>query len=249
VVVRRLDDPNAKLFEVLLAADALRRTGVRRVLLLAPYLPYMRQDRAFAPGEAVSQRVLGRLLGEAFDRVVTLEPHLHRIRDLGEVFPCATTALGAAPLLAGWCRARGRDTLVVGPDEESLPWARAIAREAGLPFVVGTKRRSGDRRVRVRLPDLPAARRAVLVDDIASTGVTLAAAARALRARGIREVEAAVVHAIFAEGAATTLRRAGIARVVSCDTVVHPSNGITTARRFAEAIRAPARGGGIRRES
>jgi len=184
---------------------------------------------------------------------VTLEPHLHRIRRLGEVFACESVALGAAPLLADWCRALGPETLVVGPDVESAPWARAIARAAELPFVVGAKRRSGDRRVRVVLPPLPDARRAVLVDDIASTGETLAAAARALRAAGIREVEAAVVHAIFARGAATTLRRAGIDRVVSCDTVVHPSNGIPTARLLAEAIRSPAgrtrsrRVGGTRR--
>jgi ribose-phosphate pyrophosphokinase len=239
VVVRRLDDPNAKLFDVLLAVDALRRTGVRRIALLAPYLPYMRQDRVFEPGEGVSQRVLGRLLGDAVDRLVTLEPHLHRIRRLEEVFACRADALGAAPLLAGFCRAQGPGTLVVGPDEESAPWAGAIARAAGLAHVVGTKERRGDRRVRVRLPDLPPARTAVLVDDIASTGVTLAAAARALRDRGVRRVEAAVVHAIFARGAATTLRRAGIARLVSCDTVVHPSNAIPTAGLFAAAIRSP----------
>jgi ribose-phosphate pyrophosphokinase len=79
LLVRSLHDPNAKLFELLLAAAALRDSGAPSVTLVAPYLPYMRQDRAFARGEAVSQRVLGRLLGGAFDRVVCVEPHLHRI--------------------------------------------------------------------------------------------------------------------------------------------------------------------------
>lgn len=240
VVLRRLDDPNAKLFETLLAADALRRSGVEQIALAAPYLPYMRQDRVFEPGEGVSQHVLADVIGRAFDRVVTVEPHLHRIRDLGEVFDCATVAIAAAPLLAGWCRKRGRGTLVVGPDEESEPWTRAVAAAAGLPWVVGRKVRRGDRSVRVSLPPLPEARRAVLIDDIASTGVTLAAAARALRAAGIRQVEAAVVHAIFAKGAATTLRRAGIVRVVSCDTVVHATNAISTASSLAQAIRSRA---------
>lgn len=50
IIVRSLHDPNAKLLEVLLAADAVRRAGARRVTLVAPYLPYMRQDRVFAPG-------------------------------------------------------------------------------------------------------------------------------------------------------------------------------------------------------
>ena len=61
ILVRSLHEPNAKLVEVLLAADALRRAGARRVTLVSPYLPYMRQDAVFAPGEPISQRVIGRL--------------------------------------------------------------------------------------------------------------------------------------------------------------------------------------------
>ncbi len=240
VMIRRLDDPNPKLFELLLAADALRQSGVRQIALIAPYLPYMRQDRSFEPGESVSQRVLADLLGRVVDRVVTLEPHLHRIHDLAEVFACPTIAIPAAPLLAAWCRGRGSRTLIVGPDEESAPWTRAVADRAGLPFVVGRKQRVGDRKVRVTLPGLPPVDRAVLIDDIASTGQTLAAAARELKRAGIRQIDAAVVHAIFAKGAAATLRRAGVRRIVSCDSVVHPTNAIATAKALASAIRGPA---------
>lgn len=241
VVIRRLDDPNAKLFDVLLAVDALRRTGVANVALVAPYLPYMRQDRVFEAGEAVSQRVFADVVSGAVDRVVTVEAHLHRIHALGEVFTCPAVSIPAAPLLADWCRRLGPRTVVVGPDEESEPWARAIAQAAGLPYVVGRKHRAGDRRVRVTLPSLPAVDRAVLVDDIASTGMTLCAAARELKRAGIRRVEAAVVHAIFARGAATALRRAGVHRIVSCDTVVHPTNAIGSVPALAAAIRRPAR--------
>jgi ribose-phosphate pyrophosphokinase len=236
VLTRRLDDPNAKLFEILLAADALRRAGVRRIALVAPYLPYMRQDRVFAPGGAVSQQVLARMISGAVDDMVTLEPHLHRIADLREVFDCETRSLPSAPLLAHWCERGRAATLVVGPDEESEPWVRSIADEADLPWVVGQKRRRGDRSVRIRLPELPAARRAVIVDDIASTGATLAEAARVLRRRGIDRVEAAVVHAIFAPGATAALSRAGVDRVISCDTVLHETNAIATAPYFAAAI-------------
>jgi len=240
VVIRRLDDPNAKLFEVLLAIDALRRTGVTRIALVAPYLPYMRQDRVFEAGEAVSQLVFADVVSHAVDRVVTVEPHLHRIHELGEVFACSAVSIPAAPLLADWCRRLGRRTVVVGPDEESEPWARAIAEAAGLPYVVGRKHRAGDRRVRVILPELPPVDRAVLVDDIASTGMTLSAAARELKRAGIRRIEAAVVHAIFARGAATVLRRAGVHRIVSCDTVVHATNAISCVPAVASAIRSRA---------
>jgi ribose-phosphate pyrophosphokinase len=233
VVVRSLHDPNAKLVEVLLAADALRRAGARRVSLVAPYLGYMRQDAVFGPGQPISQRVIGDLLGRAFDAVLTLEAHLHRVRRLREVIPCRAESLPAAPLVAEWLRGRGKPRLVVGPDEESEPWVREVARLAGLPWVVGRKERLSDSRVRVVLPALPAARDALLYDDIASTGATLASAARALRARRIRSVQVAVVHALFAPGALGRLRRAGVRRVVSCDTVPHRSNAIASAAPFA----------------
>jgi ribose-phosphate pyrophosphokinase len=240
IVVRSFDNPDGKLFEALLAADASRRAGARRVTLVAPYLPYMRQDKVFEPGEPVSQRVLGTMLGEAFDRVVTLEAHLHRIRRLGEVIPCRARSLSAAPALAQWMRAHARGALVVGPDAESMPWVREIGRAAGTNWIVGRKQRLGDRTVHVHFDDLPAARRAVVIDDVASSGATLAGAARALRVRGIARIDAIVVHAIFAPGAISLIRRAGVRRILSCDTIAHPTNAIRCAPLVADALRGPS---------
>ena len=240
LVVRSLHDPNAKLFELLLAAAALRDGGAESVTLVAPYLAYMRQDRAFARGEAVSQRVLGELLGSAFDRVVCVEPHLHRITSLSEVFPCEAQAISAAPAIAAWLAAEGEPCWVIGPDEESAPWVSAIGDAAHFPHVVARKRRSGDDAVEVTLPIGARAPcdRAVIVDDIASSGATLAAAARALYAAGAKQVDAVVAHAIIAPGAEARLREARIARFVSCDTIPHPTNAIATADLIANALLA-----------
>jgi ribose-phosphate pyrophosphokinase len=237
VLVRSLHDPNAKLVEVILAADALRHAGARKVTLVAPYLPYMRQDQVFTPGEPVSQRIIGALLGGLFERVLTVEAHLHRIRRLAEVVPGAARSLSAAPALAEWVGRHAPGALLVGPDAESAPWVGAVARRAGVDWVVGDKVRLGARRVRLTLPPLPACRRAVLIDDIASSGATLAAAARALRRAGVATVEVAVVHAICAPGALDRIRRAGVRRVVSCDTIPHPTNAITVAPLLAAALR------------
>jgi ribose-phosphate pyrophosphokinase len=229
IVVRSLHDPNAKLVELVLAADALRRSGARRITLVAPYLCYMRQDSVFRPGEPVSQRAVGEMLSRTFDRVITVEPHLHRTRSLRQVFGVPATAVSAAPALAAWISRSAGRPLLVGPDEESLPWVRSIARLADLPALVGQKERLGDARVRVRFPPFGAARRAVIVDDIASSGATLAAAARELRRAGVRDVDVAVVHALFAPGALGRLRRAGVGRIASCDTVPHQTNAIRVA--------------------
>ncbi len=235
LLVRSLHDPNAKLFELLLALAALRETEARAVTLVAPYLAYMRQDRAFAPGEAVSQRVLGDLLGRAFDRVLTVEPHLHRVRSLGQVFSCEAVALSAAPAIADWLTAQVGPFWVVGPDEESAAWVRAIAERAHFPHAVASKERGGDESVSVRLPEgarAPCAR-AVIVDDIASSGATLSAAAAELYAAGAEQVDAVVAHAVFAPGAEKRMREAGIARVASCDTIPHPTNAISVAPLLA----------------
>lgn len=238
-VVRSLHDPNAKLVEIALAADALRRGGARTVTLVAPYLPYMRQDVAFRPGEPVSQRVVGDWLGRVFDGVLTVEAHLHRVATLGAVVPGRSRSLSAAPVIARWLRP-GADTWVVGPDAESRPWVEAIARAAGAHSVVADKVRRGDRAVAVRLPRIPRGSRAVIVDDIASSGATIAATARALRRAGAGIVDAVVVHPIFAPGARRRIREAGVRHLVSCDTISHPTNAISIAPILADAI-APKR--------
>jgi len=171
--------------------------------------------------------------------VLTLEAHLHRVHRLAEVMGRASRSLSAAPPVAAWLRGGTRDAgdcLVVGPDAESAPWVRAIARGAGARWVVGRKQRLADRSVRLDLPPLPPCRRALIVDDIASSGATLAAAARALRRRDVGVVDALVVHAIFAAGALAQIRAAGVRRVVSCDTVPHATNRIATAAIFAPLL-------------
>lgn len=236
VVVRSLFDPNRKLLEVLLAADALRRSGARRVILLAPYLPYMRQDMVFSPGEPISQQVIGTLLSRAFDGVVTLEAHLHRIQQLEEAIPCRALSISAAPLLAAWVRRAGKKCLVVGPDAESEPWVQDIAQRAGTPWIVGKKERYGDHRVHIRFPPLPPCSRAVIVDDIASSGVTLAVAANTLRQHGIPTIDALIVHAIFSPGALVRIHRAGIRQVLSCDTIRHATNLFRSASLLAPTL-------------
>jgi ribose-phosphate pyrophosphokinase len=236
ILLRQIHDPNAKLLELVLAADALRRAGVRRLTLVAPYLPYMRQDRVFEAGQPHSQSVVGRLLGTAFDRVLTVEAHLHRTPRLRDVLPCPATSLSAAPAFADWVRSRRGSVVLIGPDQESEVWVRRLARACRVPWYVGHKERLGDRRVRIRFPDLPVVSKAILVDDIVSSGSTLAVAARALRARGIPRIEALAVHALVTPSGLTRMRAAGIAALRSCDTVPHPTNRFRVASLLAARL-------------
>jgi ribose-phosphate pyrophosphokinase len=242
IVYQSLDRPNEKLVELILAASALRDLGAKRLVLVAPYLCYMRQDKAFHPGEAVSQRVVGKLLAREFDKVVTVEPHLHRTRSMGEVFPdTETAALSSAPLLAELICGDQNDEqpVIVGPDIEALQWSKAVAEKVGAPVVVLDKKRKGDRDVTVTLSgdaDLKG-RCAYLIDDVASTGETIAAAARLLLEMGAAKVEAVVAHALFNDDNLAVMTDAGVSRIRSTDTVSHSSNAIGIAPLLAGALK------------
>jgi len=241
-VFRSLDHPNEKLFELLLAADALRRQGVKEVGLVSPYLGYMRQDQVFQPGEPVSQQVIARLLASAFDDVLTVEAHLHRIHRLSEVFDCRAESVSAAVPIAEWLRDRPRPGIVIGPDSESEPWIRSIAGRAGLDWVVASKTRLSDRDVQIELPELqPTVRDAWIVDDIASSGKTLEVLVRILKQRGVEHVGAIVVHALMDDETPDRLARCGLDVLVSSDSITDSSNGISLAPLLAGEIAARAR--------
>ena len=242
VVYVSLDQPNEKLLALMFASEALRRVGAKRLVLVAPYLCYMRQDAAFREGEAISQKVIGRMLADAFDRVITVDAHLHRTARIEEVFPgIAADDLSAVPAMVETLRASGVDprTVVVGPDEESRPWVADLAGRLGLEHAVARKTRRGDRSVEISFADpaLFAGRPALLVDDIVSSGGTLIVCGKALQAAGATTVDAVVTHALFAPELAHALFAAGIRSVKSTDSVPHPTNAIALDGILAAALR------------
>ncbi|WP_280551907.1 ribose-phosphate diphosphokinase [Halomonas sp. 25-S5] len=238
VLYRSLDRPNDKLVELLLLARHARQQGVTRLVLVAPYLAYMRQDIAFHPGEIVSQTIVGGFLAELFDAVITVDPHLHRIASLDQAIPLKhAIALSGAPRLAELIAEKRHDPLLLGPDEEALQWVQQAAEVTG--FDVGTcrKTRNGDRNVRVELPDIEVAgRQVVLMDDVASSGHTVARAAEALLDAGAASVDVAITHALFAGDALAVIQAAGVGEVWSTDCIAHDSNAIAMAPVLAEAL-------------
>jgi ribose-phosphate pyrophosphokinase len=96
VLVCSLERPNDKAVPLYLTAATVRELGVQRILLVASYLPYMRQDAAFRAGEGVSARHVARWLSSFVDAVVTVDPHLHRIRPLAEIYSIPTRVVAAA---------------------------------------------------------------------------------------------------------------------------------------------------------
>jgi ribose-phosphate pyrophosphokinase len=238
IVCRSLNRPNGKLVELMLTAATARSHGVRRLVLVAPYLCYQRQDTAFRAGESVSQQIVGAFLARYFDELITVDPHLHRVASIEESVPCRrAVSCTAAPLIASFLRGRSNNPLLVGPDSESRQWVGAIAGGQNLDYVVASKSRHGDRKVEIEFPAFEyAGRDVVLIDDVVSTGCTLATAARHLRRAGVRSVDCLVTHCLLTPEAETALREAGIEWIWSTDSIEHASNVIELAPLLAEAV-------------
>jgi len=220
-IVCTLDHPDPKVVPLLMAAATARELGAARVGLVAPYLAYMRQDTRFHPGEAISASIFGKLLGGAFDWLVTADPHLHRYRRLGEAYPLDAHAVHAAPRAAAWIRDHVEAPLIVGPDGESAQWANAVAAALGAPCVTASKERRGDRDVRIELPGIERwpAHMPVLLDDIIASGQTMIETLRCLRQHGRPAAVCVGLHGVFAPGAREGLLAAGASQVVTSNSI------------------------------
>ena len=234
-----LHRPDDKLIPLLFLAATARDLGAASVGLVAPYLAYMRQDRRFQEGEGVTSTYFARIISAAVDWLVTVDPHLHRRSSLAEVYSVGTDLVHAAPHISEWIRANVPQPLLVGPDEESGQWVRAVAEGAGAPSVVLEKVRRGDRDVSVSVPDVERwrDRTPVLLDDIISTARTMIATVGHLARAGLRPPVCIGVHGVLAKRAYEELQSAGAARVVTCNTIPHPSNAIDLSRALAHGVR------------
>ena len=238
VLLRSLHLPGDKLTELMLAAPTARQLGAQHLSLVAPYLAYMRQDTAFAPGQAVSQRIVGTWLATLFNAVITVDPHLHRVATLSEAVPARQAiALSAAPLLGDWIARQRPGAFLLGPDSESAQWVTQAAAAHGLAHAVCTKQRHGDRHVEIALPACNLRGQVVVIlDDVASSGHTLATAAALALAAGAASVDVAVTHALLSGDALQRIYQAGVGEFWSTDSIAHTSNVVGLATLLAGAI-------------
>ncbi|MBS7623935.1 ribose-phosphate diphosphokinase [Candidatus Bathyarchaeota archaeon] len=227
-----------RLIELLFALDAAKELGARRTIAVVPYLAYARQDRRFRPGEVVSNSTVGRLL-EAVrtDLLVTVDVHQ---RESLKNYRIGTVDVSAMPLLAEYLNSMGLDRpYILAPDKGASAHAQCVASILGTEYTHFEKRRdrvTGQIVMREVDADIEG-RDAVILDDIISTGATIAEAARIVKKLGARKIIAACTHALLIGDAMESMVKGGITEVISTDTVAGSTSKVSVAPAISDSLR------------
>ncbi|QRN04613.1 ribose-phosphate diphosphokinase [Legionella sp. MW5194] len=238
IVVDSLNQPDEKILPLLFFAKTAKELGAKKIGLVAPYLPYLRQDKRFQEGEGVTSRYFAEWLSESFDWIMTIDPHLHRYSSLDELYDIPTFTLHAAAPVAAWIKKHVDKPMIIGPDMESQQWAADIAEKGHFPYLILEKSRRGDNDVAITGPTTPRLESVspIVVDDIISTAATMMKAVKYLRDAGVKSVTCIGVHALFAENAYSLSTEMKNVQMVTCNTISHATNGIDVSDLIVDAL-------------
>ena len=239
LLVCQLSPPDAALLPLVFAARTARALGARSVKLVAPYLPYLRQDRIFEPGEALSSAIFANLISREVDALITVDPHLHRYPSLETIYSIPATVVHSSGLIAAWIRDNVESPVIIGPDSESAQWVSDVARSADAPWACFEKKRLGDRKVELIGPDLERwrDRTPVVVDDIAASGETMIAALEHLVQVDLKAPYCIAIHGLFDEDTGNRIARLA-KRLITTDTVPNKYNSLAVAPLIAQVLAA-----------
>jgi len=199
----------------------------------------MRQDKVFNEGEGVTSGFFGKLVSGFADSIITVDPHLHRISSLEEVYDIPNKVVRAADAISEWIIENIENPVLIGPDSESEQWVSEVAKNAGAPFTVLQKVRHGDREVEVSVPEVGRYKdhTPVLVDDIISTARTMIETVEHLKIAGMKPPICIGIHAVFSGNAYQELMDTGVNNIVTCNTIPHPSNAIDLSNVLAKEVK------------
>ncbi len=224
-----LDRPDTKFLQLYFLSEIIRDAGADKITLVSPYLSYMRQDKKFNPGECITSEHFANLLSSFVDELITVDPHLHRINSLESIYPIPTKVFHSSAHISKWIKENVEHPVLIGPDMESKQWVGEVAKEAGAPYTVLSKIRTGDKKVKVSIPQIHkyiSKYTPVIVDDIISTAATMIRTIEHLQEEGSIPPVCIGIHAVFSGMAYNDLQKSGPSKIITCNTIPHISNGI-----------------------
>ena len=231
VVVVQNTFPDKKIVELLLILQAVKEAGAKTVTCVVPYMGYSRQERIFQSGEARSAKAIASVLGSMCDRIFTINVHTPAVLDF---FGCEAKDINGSREVVRYLKGFKPD-MVVAPDEGSKARCTLAASMLKVPVHVMKKVRIDGRTVETTSGPVDVKGcTAVILDDIISTGGTIATAANILRDGGAERILAACTHGLFIEDAANRLRVCD--DILSSDTLEGVYTRFSVAPAIADAL-------------
>lgn len=228
-------DPDEKVVETVLAGGIARDFKAKEVILMATYFPYLRQDKHFFKYDSFSSKHIIELFSH-FDKIITIDPHLHRIKKMKDFYYKAES-ISAKELVADYLKKRfGKEFTIVGPDAESVQWGGKIAKKLGVKAVILKKKRYSSTHIRVKGgKNEKFKKNAVFIDDIISTGKTLAGALSLAKKQGAEKMFVVGIHGLLVSGADKLLTKD--AELVTTNTILNKYSKIDVSPIIVDALR------------
>ena len=238
IVVQSIYPPvDTNLLQALSLISKAKETS-SEVIAVIPYMGYARQDREFLPGEIVTMKVLGKLFkGAGASKIIAVDIHSM----IGfKHFSIKTKNVSAIPELVRYVKKLSlKNPLVVSPDQGGKERARVFAKELGSEYIALEKKRdrkTGKVQIKTKNLDEVANRDLILVDDMISTGGSIVKATQFLKKQKCKKVYVACTHALLMNDAESKIKKAGVAKIISANTIPGKTSIVDISNTIAKAI-------------
>lgn len=245
-VIQAVADPvNTSLMELMIMVDALRRASAATINVVMPYYGYARQDRKARSREPITAKLIASLLEmNGVDRLITIDLHADQVQGF---FNIPIDHLLGAPLLANYFFKENLvddDLVVVSPSHSGVSRARKFAELLKAPIaIIDNRDNANEDAGPSSIIGEVAGKRAIIVDDIIDTGLSMSASSQALAFAGAKEVYGVATHAVLSADSVEILRNAPIKQLITTDTILVPEakkfdklTQLTVGSLFASAI-------------
>ncbi len=238
VIIQSINPPvDTNLIQTLSMISKVKETS-SEVIVVIPYMGYARQDREFLPGEIVTMKVLGKLFkGAGASKIIAID--IHSMMGL-EYFSIKTKNLTAIPELVQHIKKLNlKNPLVVSPDQGGIERARNFAKELGSEYIALEKKRdrkTGKVQIKTKKIDEVINRNLILVDDMISTGGSIVKATQFLKKQKCKKVYVACTHALLINDAEKRIKKAGVTKIISTNTIPGKTSVVDISDIIAKAI-------------
>lgn len=234
VVIVQTTYPDPNLVELFLLQDAVKEAKAKKITVVIPYFGYARQDKKFKDGEPISARAIAKLISLNADEVITVDPHKEYILDF---FTVTAKSCTAVPEIAKYLKKKNID-MVLAPDKGALERAKKASKIIGCDFDYMEKTRIDGTTVEIKPKNLDVKNKTIaIIDDIISTGGTMAKSINELKNHGAKKIFVSCTHGLFAGEAIKKLQNAGVDEIISTDTIKSQYNKVKIASTVSKLIK------------